>query len=52
METPRQRLRLLAGDSETNRALGYFPFAFSPISTRRRKASERLVSFAVAQAST
>jgi hypothetical protein len=25
----------LGDDSETNRALGYFPFAFSPSSTRR-----------------
>jgi hypothetical protein len=36
-----QRLRLLGDDSETNRALGYFPFAFSPSSTSRRMASER-----------
>src|SRR6266480_5714929 len=32
--------------------LGYFPFALSPNSTRRRMASERLMSRAVAQAST
>jgi hypothetical protein len=34
-ETPQRRLRLLAGDSETNRALAYFDFAFSPSSIRR-----------------
>jgi len=32
-EASRQRLRLLGDDSETNRALGYFPFAFGPSST-------------------
>jgi hypothetical protein len=31
---------------------GYFPFAFSPISTSRRNASDLDVSLAVAQAST
>jgi len=30
----------------------YFPFAFSPISTSRRNASERVVLFALAQVST
>src|SRR5882757_9455674 len=38
---PQQRLRLLDGESETNPPQGYFPFAFSPISTSRRMASGR-----------
>ena len=38
---PRQRLRLSAGDSETNRGQGYFPFAFSPRWTSWRMASGR-----------
>jgi hypothetical protein len=38
---PMARLRLLGDDSETNRALGYFDFTFSPSSTSRRMASDR-----------
>jgi hypothetical protein len=58
----RRRLRPLAGESETNHALvtpasrsarlSYLPFTFSPSSTRRRMASERVVLFAAAQSST
>src|SRR5260370_37770065 len=33
---PQQRLRLLDGESETNRPRGYFPFAFTGLARSRR----------------
>jgi len=36
---PQQRLRLLDGESETNRPQGYFPFAFTFLERIRRNSS-------------
>src|SRR6202051_3844794 len=39
LEAPQQRLRLLAGDSETNRALELFPLRLQPSASRVRRNS-------------